>query len=55
MKFKSIIKGKMLKNEHFLALKVSNAVLIALINVKKATFVGMFYIYEQDKYHAQLR
>ena len=38
----------------FLALSLSDVVFIMLINVKMPTIVGIFYIYEQDKFHAQL-
>ena len=36
------------------ALKLSDFVLILLIIVKTATIIGMFYIYEQDNFHAQM-
>ena len=50
MKFQLLIKSKMLKIKIFLALKLSDAVFIMLINVKMPTIVGIFNIYEQDKF-----
>ena len=41
MKFQLFIKGKLLKNKDFLALKLSDAVFIMLINVKIPTIVGV--------------
>ena len=42
MKFQLLIKGKMLKNiKIFLALKLSDAVFIMLINVNMPTIVGI--------------
>ena len=38
----------------FLALSLSDAVFIMLINVKMPTIVGIFNIYEKDKFRAQL-
>ena len=38
----------------FLALSLSGVVFIILINVKMPTIVGIFNIYEQHKYYAQL-
>ena len=45
------LKYRQMKN--FLALSLSDVVFIMLINVKMTTTVGI-YIYEQDKFHAQL-
>ena len=40
--------------EKFLALSLSDVVFIMLINVKMPTIVGIFNIYEPDKFRAQL-
>ena len=47
LKYRQIIKK-------FLALSLSGVVFIMLINVKMPTIVGIFNIYEQHKYRAQL-
>ena len=68
MKFQLLIKTKMLKNILFLPLKLSDVVVILLINVKMSKIVGIltfisridfmncwhFNIYKQDKFDAQL-
>ena len=41
MKFQVLIKNKMLKNKTLLALKLSDAVFILLINAKMPTIVGI--------------
>ena len=51
MKFQQLKIPKMLKN---IALKLSDVVFILLVNVKMPTIVGIFNIYEQVKFHAQL-
>ena len=38
----------------FLALSLSDVVFIMLINVKMPTIVGIFNIYEHDKFYAQM-
>ena len=38
----------------FLALSLSDVVFTMPINVKMPTIAGIFYIYDQDKFHAQL-
>ena len=38
----------------FLAFKLSDIIFFLLINVKMPTIVGIFNIYEQDKFHTQL-
>ena len=48
MQFQLLIKTKMLKNEIFFALKISDVVFIMLI------IVGIFNIYEHDQCYAQL-
>ena len=51
MKFHMLIKTKITANRKFLALSLSGVVFIKLINNK---IVGMFNIYEQDKFRAKL-
>ena len=53
MSFQWLINGKMVKNKGF-SLLLSDAVYILLINVKMPTTVGIFNIYEQDTFDAQL-
>ena len=40
--------------EKFLALSLSDVVLIMLINVKMSTIISILTFYEQDKFRAQL-
>ena len=40
--------------KEYLALSLSDVVYILLINVKMPTIVGIFNIYEQNKFRAQL-
>ena len=54
MKFQLLIKTNMLKNEDFSWIKLSDVVFIMLLDVKMPTIVGIFNIYEYDKFHAQL-
>ena len=49
MNFRLLIKTK-IPIKKFLALSFSDVVFIMLINVKMPTFVGISYIYEQDKF-----
>ena len=60
MKFQLLIKTKMLKNKDISCFKTLRCCIILLINVKMPTIVTFnncwhFKIYEQDKFHAQLR
>ena len=41
MKFRLLIKDKMVRNEDFVALKLSDAAFILCINVKMPTIVGI--------------
>ena len=52
MKFQLLIKAKMLKNNDFSCWQTLS-VFILLINDKMPTIVGIFNIYEHDKFHAQ--
>ena len=54
MKFQLLIKLKYRQIKKFLAFSLSGVVLIMLINFKMPTFVGIFNIYEQDKFRAHL-
>ena len=46
-------KTKFLKTKMFLTFKLSDVLLIMLINVKNANYCWHFNIYEHDKFHAQ--
>ena len=54
MEFQLLIKTKMLKNIGISCFKLSVDVFFLLANVKMLTTVGIFNIYEQDKFLAQL-
>ena len=53
-KFQLLIKLKYQQMKKLLALSLSDVVFIVLINVKMPTIVGIFNIYEQDRFRAQL-
>ena len=52
-KFQLLVKTK-IPTKKFLAFSLSDVVFIMLINVKMPTIVGLFNIYKQDKFRAQL-